>query len=48
LHANRSGTQIIANMSLTISGYLVDLPAAAKETIGAKGLAAYKTAKRKY
>jgi hypothetical protein len=46
LHASRGGTQIIANMTLTISGYLVDLPAAARETGSAKELASMKTAIR--
>ncbi len=35
-------------VDITISGYLVDLPVAARETNGAKELAAAKTAKRKF
>lgn len=48
LQASRGGTQIIANMDLTISGYLVDLPPAAREASGANNLASVKTAKRKF
>src|SRR5687768_12611709 len=45
LQASRGGTQIIGNMSLTISGYLVDLPQAAKEANDANKLAAVRIPK---
>ncbi|MEO7674619.1 MAG: hypothetical protein ABIU09_11150 [Pyrinomonadaceae bacterium] len=46
LQASRGGTAISGNLKLTISGYLVDLPVAARETNGANELASMKTAKR--
>ncbi len=45
---NRSSPEESGIVDVTISGYLVDLPAAARATSGAKVLESVKTAKRKF